>query len=564
MNTEQHSDIDPVSVSVFENRLNYISREMGIVMLRSSRSPIFNQSHDFSCYLTDAVGNLISQADGVPIHTGGGGFAVKCLRDYWGDDIHEGDIFLMNDPYVAGGNHLPDFTVISPVFEDGTLLAFACARAHQIDIGGGVAGTYNPMAREIYQEGIRIPAVKIYVQGRFRHDVVNLITLNTRFPDLVSADLQAMVGAARVGAARLKEIAEKNGVEVFFALQAAVLDYAERVVRKAVEDIPDGVYRGSDFMTNDGVSDNPVDIVVEITVNGSDISVDFTGTSPQIASYKNSSYTNTCSAVYLAFATLMGGRIPLNSGSYRMISINAPEGSLVNPREPAPLTFCTHHPTYEIIHACWRAFADVSPEIVSAGWGKPCHPVSFGHEIDSGKLFVLFHMAAQPGAGAMSVRDGFDQIGQLQSLGAITIPNLELYEQIYPVRFRQHEYRCDSGGAGTYRGGTGVTYAVEFLSASRHNLRGEGVGAETGFGTAGGLSGSRGEVLMQETGHAEQVLSDYGVAEFGPGILTVRSPGGGGWGDPKNRPRREVEADLRAGLISEQAARELYGFSPDV
>lgn len=563
MTPKQTPEIDPVSVSVFENRLNFISREMGIVMLRSSRSPIFNQSHDFSCYLTDPDGNLISQADGVPIHTGGGGLAVQSLRAYWQDDINEGDIFLMNDPYVAGGNHLPDFTVIAPVFEGDTLLAFACARAHQIDIGGGVAGTYNPMAREIYQEGIRIPAVKIYAGGRFCHDVVNLITLNTRFPELVSADMQSMVGAVRVGAKRLTEIATKNGTDMFFALQAAVLDYAERVVRKAIEDIPDGVYRGQDFMTNDGVTNSPVDIVVEITVSGSDVTVDFTGTSPQIATYKNSSYTNTCSAVYLAFATLLGGRIPLNSGSYRMISIHAPKGSLVNPRPPAPLTFCTHHPTYEIIHACWRAFGDIRPELVSAGWGKPCHPVSFGYELESDDLFVLFHMAAQPGAGAMVARDGFDQIGQLQSLGAITIPNLELYEQIYPVLFRQHEFRCDSGGAGTHRGGTGITYAVEFLSGSRHNLRGEGVGAETGFGIAGGANGSRGAVLMREAGGEEQVLPDFGLAEFGPGVLTVHSPGGGGWGDPTNRPRDAVEADLRGGLISARTARDLYGYDPD-
>lgn len=560
INLAQTSDIDPVSLSVFENRLNFIAREMGIVMLRSSRSPIFNQSHDFSCYLTDAAGHLVSQADGVPIHTGGGGFAVERLIEYWGEDVRDGDVFLLNDPYVAGGNHLPDFTVIMPVFHGGQLLAFACSRAHQVDIGGGVAGTYNPLAREIFQEGIRIPPVKIHDRGEFRHDVVNLVTLNTRFPEMVAADLQSMVGAVKAGGARIREMADQFGVAEFGNFCVGVLDYAERIVRKEVEAIPDGVYRGRDFMTNDGVSKREVDICVEITVEGSDVTVDFAGTSPQIESYKNSSYTNTCSAVYLAFATLLGGRIPLNGGSYRMITIKAPQGSLVNPVAPAPVTFCTHHPTYEIVHACWRAFEGVMPQLVSAGWGKPCHPVTFGRRPDSDELFVMFHMAAQPGGGAMAVRDGFDQIGQLQSLGAITIPNLELYEQIYPVRFLRHEFRCDSAGAGEHRGGSGVEYSVEFLTPTRHNLRGEGVGARTGFGVAHGESGARGEVVAQAGGGEPRALEDFGVAECAPGVLTVRSSGGGGWGDPKKRSRELVAADVRAGIVSQEAARTVYGY----
>ncbi|MEO4042182.1 hydantoinase B/oxoprolinase family protein [Hoeflea sp. CAU 1731] len=553
--------IDPTDISVFESKLNFVSREMGIVMQRASRSPILNQSHDFSCYVCDGVGNLISQADGVPIHTGGGGFAVERLIEYWRDEIADGDVFLLNDPYVAGGNHLPDFTVIQPVFDHGRILSFVCGRAHQVDIGGGMAGTYNPNAREIYHEGIRIPPVKIVKAGTQCRDVIYLVALNTRFPEMVSADIQAMIGAVGVGSRRINELVEEFGYDMFEPLCGAVLDYAEAVVRKRIEEIPDGSYTGRDLMLNDGFSDTEVTIAVTITVDGSDLHVDFTETGPQIDSYKNSSYTNTCSAVYLAVATLLGGRIPLNGGSYRMIRISAPEGSLVNPKEPAPLTFCTHHPTYEIVHACWRAFEAAVPEMVSAGWGKPCHPVSSGQRPDGSGLFVLFHMSAQPGAGAMSCRDGFDQIGQLQSLGAITMPNLEAYEQIYPVRFLSHQFRIDSAGAGQFRGGSGVEYSVEFLTASRHNLRGEGVGAPTGFGVVKGTAGQAGLVTAGSTREASEDLASYGEASMEAGILTVVSPGGGGWGDPKDRDRQSVLDDLRSGMISHECARDVYGVS---
>ena len=550
---------DPASIAVFESRIDHVSKEMGIAMLRASRSPIFSQSHDFSCFVADSHGRLISQADGVPIHTGGGGLAVRAAMNYWDNAFEPGDVIVSNDPYVAGGNHLPDVTIIAPVFSGSTLIGFACNRAHQVDIGGGVAGTYNPTATEIFHEGIRIPPVKLHEKGQLCRDVLDMIVLNTRCPDIVAADIMSMVGATRIGGRRMLEICEDTGVEGFATHCEAMLAYSERIVRAEIEAIPDGVYRGQDVMTKDGMSDAPATIAVTVTVKGSDVRVDFAGSSPQLRSYKNSSLSNTYSAVYVALSTMLGPDIPHNEGSYRMVTIVAPEGSVVNPKSPAPVTFSTVHPTYEIIHAIWRAFETVAPERVSAGWGKLVHPVTSGQRGESRELYVLYHMAAQPGSGAFAGRDGFDQIGQLQSLGAITMPNLEVYEQIYPVQFVKHEYRTDSAGAGLYRGGSGVEYAVRMKTPTQNNLRGEGLGARTGFGVHGGESGAPGELTAIDESGAAVILPDSGVADLPPCVLTVMSSGGGGWGDPYARPEAQVRRDVEDGLLSAPAARLEYG-----
>lgn len=548
---------DPLGVAVFESRLNHIAREMGIAMVRASRSPVFSQSHDFSCFITDSSGHVISQADGVPIHTGAGGFAVRALLAYWGKDIQPGDLFVANDPYAAGGNHLPDLTIMCPVF-DGERIAFACNRAHQIDIGGGAPGTYNPNATEIFHEGLRLPAMKLASGGRLRRDVMDMIALNTRMPEIVLADLQAMIGSVQVGVRRLLEVAADTPGQAFGRYCAAVLDHAERATRREIEEIPDGVYHGSDVMSHDGFEAREVRIEVTITVAGSDITVDFAGSSPQLGSYKNSSLANTHSAVYLALSTLLGPDTPRNEGTCRVVRVIAPQGSVVNPRPPAPVTFSTVHPTYEIVHAVWRAMAVAVPERVSAGWGKLCHPVTSGRRPD-GELFIMYQMAAQPGAGAMCGRDGFDQIGQLQSLGAITIPNLELYEQLYPVEFLRHEFRTDSAGPGQFRGGTGVEYALRMKTATRQNLRGEGVGRKTGFGLCGGGAGASAELIVDAGTAGERALPVNGVIELPPCDLLVRSSGGGGWGSPFKRHPDLVQQDVVHGVLSVGAARADYG-----
>ena len=234
---------DPVILALVQNRLDHISRQMGWVMLRTARSPIF-QSHDFSCFITGPGGLLVSQADGCPVHTGSGGFAVRGILKAFGSDIAPDDAFLVNDPYLGGGNHLPDWVIVRPVFVGNQLVAFTCNRAHQSDIGGGAAGTYNPRATEIFHEGLRLPPVRVVRKGEILHDFWNVLLANTRTPELLDGDLRAMLGSTQIGAERVMQLFEELGIEQGMIYITGILDHAERRMRAEIAALPDGVYIG--------------------------------------------------------------------------------------------------------------------------------------------------------------------------------------------------------------------------------------------------------------------------------------------------------------------------------
>ncbi|MBT5368318.1 MAG: hypothetical protein HOL05_09755, partial [Nitrospinaceae bacterium] len=424
---------DPISLAILQQRLDVIAREMGIIMQRTARSTIFSQAHDFSCFICDPEGHLVSQADGLPIHTGSGGFAVRgVLKDFAGD-INPGDLFLLNDPYMGGGNHLPDWTVIAPVFVGGDLAGFVSNRAHQVDVGGGVIGTYNSDATEIFHEGFRITPVKIHERGEARADLIRLILANTRAPEVIAHDFAAMVGSTHIGSKRLAEIGAEMGQAALVAGLSGLLDYSEALMRAELEVIPDGVYTATEYMNTDCFEPAEIPVKLTLTKKGTDITADFTGSAPQMKGYKNSPIANTCSALYVGLSSMMDPLIPHNEGTYRPIKIIAPAGTVVNASFPAPVTLCTVFPSHEIAQCVWKALADVAPGRVSAAWAKTAYPVTAGFDV-RGEFFVVYHWGGGPGAGAVEGRDGFPLIGNMPTLGALTIPNLEHYEQDYPVR----------------------------------------------------------------------------------------------------------------------------------
>ena len=439
--------LDPVQLALTQNRLDYITRQMGDVMVRTARSPIFSQAHDFTCFVCGPDGWLVSQADGIPIHSGGGGFAVRAVLRDFDEDIEPGDVFVLNDPWHAGGNHLPDWVVARPVFVDDRRIAFACNRAHQSDIGGGAPGTYNPLARDTWQEGVRLPAMKLVSRGEVRHDLWRLLLLNSRTPELQDGDLRAMLGATRIGAERVAEFAGEVSVEHALALFDGILDHAERRMRVAIAALPDGVYEGADHSDNDCFEPCDVAVRARLTIEGDSARVDLSGSSAQIRGFKNSTWANTCSSVYTAFASFFEPDIPRNEGTFRAIELIAPEGSIVNATEGAATTMCTVFVAHEIIHACWKALGAASPERACAGWAKNVFGITTGRYED-GRRYVLYHGLAAAGAGAVEGRDGFNQIGHLCTLGGLVMPSLEVYEQLYPVRYRRCEFRCDGGGPG--------------------------------------------------------------------------------------------------------------------
>lgn len=552
-------EYDPVLIAILQRQLDHISLQMGTIMTRTARSPIFSQSHDFSCFLSNADGETIAQADGLPIHSGSGGFAVRAvLRDFSGR-IEPEDVFILSDPYAAGGNHLPDWTLIRPVFVEGELFGFCSNRAHQSDIGGGAAGTYNARATEIFHEGIRLPVLKLIERGQLRDDLWRMLLLNSRCPDLLEGDLGAMIGSTRIGGQRLADVIAQLGVKKGRAYLDALLDYGERRMRQAISELPNGVWHASDFSDTDCFELVDIETRIKMTIDEDMITFDFTGTSPQIKGFKNSGIANTHSAVYCALSAFLDPAIPHNEGTYRCVKIIAPEGSVVNALPPAPMTMNTVFPAIDIMNACWGALAQADPERACAGWGKSVFGISSGKKPD-GNVFVLYHWHGSSGGGAVKGRDGFATSSHQMTLGGMFIPNVETYEQSYPIRVHRYEMRCDTGGAGQYRGGTGVDYVVDVLAGGEHLLRGEGARKRTAAGVNGGHWGEKGSIRAFDlaTG-AELYCPPYGVEEVKPFHLVIEATAGGGWGHPHQRDPASVLRDVRDGVVSQQAALDIYG-----
>ncbi len=552
------ADVDPVTLALARNRLDDICRRMGRVMTRTARSPIFSDSHDFSCFLTDRNGALVSQADGIPIHTGGGGFTVAAVLEAFGGRISEGDAFVSSDPYAAGGNHLPDWVVSRPVFADGALIGFACNRAHQSDIGGGAAGTYNARATDIWQEGVRLPVLRIVEGGTPRRDLWRLLLLNSRTPDLMDGDLRAMMGSTRIGAGRLARLARELGAGTTLGLLDAVLDHGERRLRAALRTLPEGRYESVEYTRTDCFEEVDIAVRAAVTLGGGHATVDFTGSDPQMRGFKNSSLVNTHSAVYLAVTSYFEADLPRNGGSFRAIDVVAPLGTVVNPRPPAPLSMCTASIAHEIGHAVWKALAAADPERACAGWGKSIHGITAGG-MRSPNPWVMYHWNTLSGSGAVKGRDGFGQFGHVGTLGGITMHNVENYEQRYPVRFARQEFRRDAAGPGEFRGGAGIDYEVAVAEPAEYSFRGEGLVHPSGYGTNGGGAGAAGRMTLAFEDGTERAAPRYGVETCAPLRLRALSPGGGGWGNPRRRSPGRVLRDVRDGVVGREAAEGVYG-----
>ncbi len=560
------AEIGPIALALVQARLDHLCKHMGWVMTRTARSPIFSQSHDFSCFATDADGTLISTADGIPIHTGGGGFAVRAILEQFAGAIGPDDVFLLNDPYTSGGNHLPDWVIGRPVFATGELVGFCCNRAHQSDIGGGAAGTYNPEATEIWHEGLRLPVMKLVDQGVVRNDLWRLLQLNSRTPDLLDGDLRAMLGSTEIGVERMVQLVTELGIEGARSAFDALCSHADRRFRAAIAALPDGTWRASEHWDDDCFGPADLDIELELTISGDRVTVDFTGTDDQIQGFKNSSFVNTWSAVSMGLVSFFDPDLPRNEGTFRSVQMIAPLGSIVNARPPAPLTMNTVIPAHEIVHLIWRCLSQADPSRSLAGWGKNLFCVTAATP-GADEPFVMYHWNAAAGGGATDDRDGFNQIGHLIALGGLTLPETEFVEQQYPVRVIEQSFRCDGGGAGKFRGGTGIDYVVDVFSPARWSFRGEGLGEPTGYGIAGGQVGAGGlmriEALSDDGGPSTDFeVPKYGLATFGPVRLFASSPGGGGLGNPLDRDRALVARDVADGVVSPEEAARVYGWSP--
>jgi len=410
--------LDPITVSVIQHRLHAIVEEMGEAMLRTSYSQILNSSRDFSTAICDASGRLVAQAEHVPIHVGALPWAVESVGKFFEGRVRPGDVYLLNDPY-HGNNHLPDLTAFVPVFAGERLLFWSINRSHQSDIGGATHGGYNPGATEIWQEGIRIPPLRLYEADAGRDDVLQMIATNVRHSRDFQGDLAAMIGSARVGERRLLALLDEYGPKIALAGVKAVLDATERQTRSIIATWKDGVYRGEAIVDDDGHGCRDVYVRAKVTKRGSGLTVDLTGSHPQVVGFINSSYANMRSAVAMALAYLIDPETPKNDGTFRPLDVVAREGTVVWAKAPAPVTLCTNHCAQEIAEAIIKAVAPACPERAMAGWGRRFRIAIQGKNPRSGRTFIwhLFH--ARPGGGASPAGDGWPAAGEWQAAGGI-------------------------------------------------------------------------------------------------------------------------------------------------
>jgi N-methylhydantoinase B len=542
---------DPITVSVVQHRLEAIVQEMGEAMLRTAYSQILNSSRDFSTAVFDGEGRLAAQAEHVPIHVGALPWAVAAIRDFFTDRVRPGDLFLLNDPY-HGGNHLPDLTVLLPVFVDGRAVFWSINRAHQHDIGGATHGTYNPGATEIWQEGIRITPLKLYDAGELREDVLTMLATNVRHPRDFQGDLRAMIGSARVGERRLLRLVEEYGLATVTAAVGEILDGAERQARECIRTWKDGVFRGEALLDDDGHGETDIPIRATVTKRGDSLVVDLSESHRQVTGFINSSWPNTMSSVHMALAYLLDPRTPKNAGTFRPVTVRARPGTIVRPNPPAPVTLCTNHCAQDIAEAMLKALARSCPDRVMAGWSKRFRIALQGLNPRTGRPFIwhLFH--ARGGGGASAAGDGWPTAGEGQAAGGIKFGSIEVTETRFPLFFARHEFRPDSGGDGRFRGGLGsvLELRLETTAPARANTAGEGVRYPP-YGLFGAAEGTTHRYRLVSKGRAQALKTKaVGVPVLPGDVFLIESSGGGGYGPPGRRASGARAEDLANGVVT--------------
>ena len=554
--------VDPITVSVIQHRLLAIVEEMGEAMLRTSYSQILNSSRDFSTAICDLDGRLIAQAEHVPIHVGALPYAARAMTEFFQGDIHQGDVFLLNDPY-HGGNHLPDLTTFVPVFEGDKPRLWSINRAHQSDIGGATHGAYNASATDIWQEGIRITPLKLYDRGELRRDVMQMIATNVRHPRDFRGDLAAMIGSAHLGEQRFLALASEFGWDVTQAAIEAVLDGAERQTRAVIAEWQDGVYHGEALLDDDGRGNDDIHIRATVTKSGSDLTIDLSDSHEQVTSFINSSYPNMYSSVVVALSYLIDPHTPKNDGTFRPIEVIAKPGTVVWANPGAPVTLATNHCGQEIIEAIIKALAPACPERAMAGWGRRFRIAIQGKDPrHANKPFIWHFFQARPGGGASSAGDGWPGGGEWQAAGGIKFGSLEVTEVRFPLFFKTHEFRPDSGGGGQYRGGPGgiVEMVVETEEPAIGNTAGDGV-RHGACGILGGADGQPHRYMLYSGNQPPRPIKtkETGLVIHPGDWLALESGGGGGWGDPSRRNPAATKDDIANGFVTEKPLSRTAG-----
>lgn len=548
--------LDPIRLEVFKHLFSAIAEEMGVVLRKASYSPNIKERRDYSCAIFDTLGNMIAQAAHIPVHLGSMPLSVAAAIDYFKNDatgessqdrgtntnqgLNPGDVVILNDPYL-GGTHLPDITLISPVFVNlldigenpqfqsvkSMLFGFVASRAHHADIGGMTPGSM-PLAREIYQEGLIIPPLKLIDAGSLNQAVWDLILANVRTPQERSGDLLAQIAANQRGATRLQELLVRYGRQEVSHYMEQLLAYTERMTRRLLGNLPDGVYTFSDYMDNDGVDLVPVPITVTITISGEEAVVDFTGSAPQQKGSINAVYAITLSAVYYVFRSLIGLDVPNNSGCLVPIHIIAPAGTVVNALHPSPVAGGNVETSQRIVDVLLGALAKACPDQIPAASQGTMNNVTIGGWDTIRNTPFTYYETIGGGMGARPWADGQPAIHSHMT-NTLNTP-IEALEYTYPLRIRRYEIRQDSAGGGNFRGGEGIRRDIELLTDAQVTLLSERR-LTAPYGLSGGSPGAVGENILIREGVEDIMLPGKTTLYLQKGdVLSVRTPGGGGHG----------------------------------
>jgi len=533
--------MDRVTLEVIGAALLSIAEEMGTALIKSSYSTNIKERQDCSTAIFDARGEVIAQAEHIPMHLGSLlGVVQEILARYPASALAPGDVFISNDPYTGGGTHLPDINLISPVFADGVLFGFVANIAHHADRSAD-------RIRTIWDEGLRITPIRLAEAGRIREDVMELLLANFALPDQRRGDFRAQIAANRLGERRLTELIGRYGALTVRAACEASLAYGERKIRAAIASLPDGVWRYADAMDDDGVTPNPIPIVATITKRGNALALDFSGSGPQCAGDINVVYFALLATVYYALKAVLDPTIPANGGFYRAITVTAPEGSIVNARPPAPVAWRTQT-CQRIADVVLGALAQVVPERVpAAGNGANCAMVFSGTDPSTGKLYVYLETLAG-GAGATETGDGLDAV-QVHVTNTSNLP-VEALESEYPLLVAEYALVEGSGGAGRHRGGLGLRRTIEVLGHEARFLGTTERARLAPWGLFGGQPGGRARLVLDPGGPNERDLPPkvWGYPLKPGDRVSIETPGAGGYGPPEERAVEQRQEDERDGI----------------
>ncbi|MFS2049144.1 hydantoinase B/oxoprolinase family protein [Variovorax sp. Varisp41] len=545
--------IDPITFAVVKNAMDSIVDEVAYTVLRTARSEIVKDVMDYSAAICDRHGQMIAQAKTIALHLGAIPEAMAEVRKRYGDALAPGDAVIVNDPY-QGGMHLPDIFMFVPFFYREELEGFCVVICHHTDVGGRVPGSNASDSTEVYQEGLRIPVVKLYERGSVNDIMERVIAQNVRVPDRVLGDLRAQYAASQVGVRELTALFDRYGRDDARRYFAELLDYAERLTREEIRRWPKGTFHFEDFIDDDGLSPEPIPIRVALTVHEDRVSVDYTGSSPQVRAAINSTLSYTKSCTYLSVRCALKGDVPNNAGVFRCIEVHVPEGTVLNPIEPAAVA-ARALTGYRVFDAMLGALAQVVPDRIPAAGEGGNTVVCLSGKKDDGSGYIIVDMIC----GAWGGRPGSDGIEAITNASQnLSNTPVETLEAQHPVRVEAYELEPDSCGAGRYRGGLGIRRSYRVLADDvLLQLRADRMKFQP-YGLQGGLPAKSASNRLQHAGETTELASKVGMRIARGSVVTHTQPGGGGFGDPLLRPAQEIERDVWDHKLSADFVRRHY------